>query len=32
MITVDDEGTYRCIATDNGERVVSKNATITVFG
>ena len=32
MIAVDDEGIYRCIATDNGERVASENATITVFG
>ena len=32
VITEEDEGVYRCIATNDDGSVVSNNATISVFG
>ena len=32
VITEDDEGVYRCVATNNDGSVVSDNATVTVYG
>jgi len=32
MVTEEDEGIYRCIATNDDGNVVSKTATITVYG
>ena len=31
-ITEEDEGIYHCVITNNNDRIVSDNATITVYG
>ena len=32
VITEEDEGVYRCVATNDDGSVVSGNATITIYG
>ena len=32
VITEEDEGVYRCVATNDDGSVISDNATITVYG